>query len=133
MTLEHVAIWTSRLEELKEFYVQFFDGTCSAKYVNPSTNFESYFISFENGARLELMKKPKVPKNLNNPSDQYLGIIHIAFDAGSMAEVDRRCEKMREAGFKILRGPRKTGDGYYEFETLDPDNNRLEVCSRWSE
>lgn len=27
----------------------------------------------------------------------------------------------------ILRNPRKTGDGYYEFETLDPDNNRLEV------
>ncbi len=133
MTLEHVAIWTNRLEELKDFYVKFFDGTCSGKYVNPSTNFESYFISFAHGARLELMQKPDVAKNLNNPTDQYLGIIHIAFDAGAMTEVDRRCEIMRAAGFKILRGPRKTGDGYYEFETLDPDNNRLEICARWSE
>ncbi|HMV07817.1 MAG TPA: VOC family protein [Cyclobacteriaceae bacterium] len=133
MTLEHVAIWTTRLDELRDFYVKFFNGTCSAKYINPTTRFESYFIRFDNGARLELMKKPEVPENLNNPIDQYLGIIHIAFAAGSMAEVDRMCETMRDAGCKILRGPRKTGDGYYEFETLDPDNNRLEICSVWSE
>lgn len=133
MTLEHVAIWTTRLEELRDFYVKFFKGTCSAKYINPTTRFESYFIRFDNGARLELMKKPEVPENLNNPIEQYLGIIHIAFAAGSMAEVDRMCETMRNAGCKIFRGPRKTGDGYYEFETLDPDNNRLEICSVWSE
>jgi lactoylglutathione lyase len=133
MTLEHVAIWTTQLEELKDFYVKFFDGTCSAKYINPSTQFESYFIRFGSGARLELMQKPGVPRNLNNPIEQYLGIIHLAFDAGSMAEVNRMCGLMQSAGCKILRGPRKTGDGYYEFETLDPDNNRLEICSLWSE
>ncbi|MBL7834456.1 MAG: VOC family protein [Cyclobacteriaceae bacterium] len=133
MTLEHVAIWTNRLEELREFYVMFFDGTCSSKYVNPVTQFESYFIRFGNGARLELMYKPNVPENLNDPIEQYRGIIHLAFDAGSMDAVDRMCNIMRDAGCTILRGPRKTGDGYYEFETLDPDNNRLEICSRWSE
>jgi lactoylglutathione lyase len=133
MTLEHVAIWTTQLEELKDFYVKFFDGTCSAKYINPSTQFESYFIRFGSGARLELMQKPGVPRNLNNPIEQYLGIIHLAFDAGSMTEVNRMCGLMQSAGCKILRGPRKTGDGYYEFETLDPDNNRLEICSLWSE
>ena len=38
-------------------------------------------------------------------------------------------QTLRESGFKILGEPRKTGDGYYEFETLDPDNNRLEVTT----
>lgn len=52
MKLEHVAIWTNRLELLRDFYVKFLDGASSAKYTNPTNNFESYFISFGNGARL---------------------------------------------------------------------------------
>ena len=133
MTLEHVAIWTNRLEELKNFYVTFFRGTCSEKYTNLSNGFESYFITFRGGARLELMQKAGIPENLNNPADQYLGIIHLAFDVKTMTEVDRMSELFRNAGRTILRGPRKTGDGYYEFETMDPDNNRLEICAVWSE
>ena len=38
-------------------------------------------------------------------------------------------QQLRENGFKKSGEPRKTGDGYYEFETLDPDNNRLEVTT----
>lgn len=133
MRIEHVAVWTRQLEKLKDFYVAMFNGTASAKYTNRTTGFESYFIAFANGSRLELMQKQGIPENRNNPIDQHLGIIHIAFDAGSMNEVDRMCSMMRNAGCSILRGPRKTGDGYYEFETLDPDNNRLEICAVWSE
>lgn len=133
MRLEHVAVWTNRLEELKDFYVRFFNGISNDKYTNPATGFESYFIHFASGARLELMQRANIPKNQNDPVKQYLGIIHLAFDAGSMGEVDRMCDVMRNAGCPILRGPRKTGDGYYEFETLDPDNNRLEICAPWSD
>jgi len=133
MTLEHVAIWTNRLEELKNFYVTFFNGTCSNKYTNAGTGFESYFITFAGGTRLELMYKAGIPDNLNNPIDQYLGIIHLAFHVKTMAEVDQMSELLRNADYAILRGPRKTGDGYYEFETMDPDNNRLEICTVWSE
>jgi lactoylglutathione lyase len=50
-----------------------------------------------------------------------------------MLEVDEKARALQLAGFPILRGPRKTGDGYYEFETLDPDRNRLEVCTVWRE
>ena len=32
---------------------------------------------------------------------------------------------MTRDGYKILSGVRKTGDGYYEFETLDPDSNEV--------
>jgi lactoylglutathione lyase len=129
MILEHVAIWTDQLEKLREFYIKYFSGVSNVKYVNEKKGFESYFIHFQSGARLELMSRPGIPVNLNNPRDQYKGIIHLAFGLATMDEVDEKCKELRAAGFPILSGPRRTGDGYYEFETMDPDNNRLEVCT----
>ena len=129
MNIDHVAIWTSNLERLRDYYVKFFGGTSNAKYLNKETHFESYFITFQSGTRLEVMQKPGIPANLNDPIDQYQGIIHLSFFVESMEKVDEKQDELRKGGFRILRGPRKTGDGYYEFETLDPDNNRLEVMS----
>ena len=130
MTLEHVAIWTRQLENLRAFYITYFNGVSNEKYINPAKGFESYFISFASGARLELMSRADIPENLNDRAgSQHLGLIHLAFGVGSMAEVDQKAETFRAAGFPILSGPRKTGDGYYEFETLDPDGNRLEVSA----
>ena len=128
--LEHVAIWTKQLEVLKDYYIKYFDGRPNEKYENKNKNFESYFISFDSGARLELMRMPNIPESGNDTiHDQHLGIIHLAFGVDSMAEVDAKAQQLKNDGFEILSGPRKTGDGYYEFETLDPDNNRLEVTS----
>ncbi|MET4108191.1 VOC family protein [Hymenobacter sp. UYP22] len=129
MTLEHVAIWTTRLEELRGFYEQFFQGHSNARYQNAGTGFQSYFLTFASGARLELMQRPGIPANQNTPAEQYLGLIHLAFGVATMAEVDAKAQELRAAGFPILSGPRITGDGYYEFETLDPDHNRLEVTT----
>lgn len=130
MTLEHVAIWTNDLEAMKEYYTKYFNGLANDKYRNSNTGFESYFLTFESGARLELMSRPAVPKNLNDTVDkQHLGIIHLAFGVTTMDEVDQKAKQLRAHGFTILSGPRKTGDGYYEFETLDPENNRLEVTT----
>ena len=42
MKLHHIAIWTFRLEELKDFYVRFLGGTSNEKYINPKKGFESY-------------------------------------------------------------------------------------------
>ena len=128
--LEHIAIWTRQLEVLKDYYEKYFDGRSNDKYENRNNEFESYFISFDSGARLELMRMPNIPENNNDTvENQHLGIIHMAFGVDSPAEVDAKAEQLKKDGFKILSGPRKTGDGYYEFETLDPDNNRLEVTS----
>jgi lactoylglutathione lyase len=127
MKLEHAAIWTNQLEILREYYLKYFQGNSNAKYVNEMKGFQSYFISFESGARLEIMSRTDIPVNLNDHINQYLGIIHLAFAVDTMEEVDQKAEELRHAGFSILSGPRRTGDGYYEFETLDPDNNRLEV------
>ncbi len=128
MILEHVAIWTSKLEDLKNYYTIFFDGISNEKYINPQNNFESYFLSFSSGARLELMKMPNIPINKNDTiGKQHQGIIHLAFGAKSKEKVDEKANQLKVAGIKILSGPRTTGDNYYEFETLDPDNNRIEV------
>jgi lactoylglutathione lyase len=134
MTLEHAAIWTTRLEELKNYYIKYFDAVPNEKYDNPQKQFESYFLAFESGARLELMTMPGIPANLNDTvHTQHRGFIHLAFGVVTMAEVDEKAKQLQTDGFTILSGPRKTGDGYYEFETLDPDNNRLEVTCRYSQ
>jgi lactoylglutathione lyase len=134
MKLEHVAIWTDKLESLKNFYVRYFGGKAGAKYDNHAKGFQSYFLTFDSGARLELMYMPDIPdKNNDTAGKQYLGIIHLAFGVDSMSEVDEKAEELKKDGYKILSGPRKTGDGYYEFETLDPDNNRLEVTTLFIE
>jgi lactoylglutathione lyase len=134
MTLDHVAIWTDNLEQLKDFYVRYFIGSPNEKYINAITGFESYFVSFDSGTRLELMQKNGIPGNLNDLIEkQHMGIIHLAFGMENMAAVDKKAKELADAGFRILRIPRRTGDGYWEFETLDPDGNRIEVSSAFEE
>jgi lactoylglutathione lyase len=134
MKLEHVAIWTDNLETLKTFYQRYFGGTPNSKYTNEKKGFESYFLTFQSGARLELMSKKGIPANQNDTVQaQHKGIIHLAFGVDSMQEVDQKAAELQADGYPILSGPRKTGDGYYEFETLDPDNNRLEITAVYTE
>lgn len=131
ISLEHVALWTDRLELMKEYYIRFFGGKGNDKYVNPVHQFESYFLTFASGARLELMRRPGIPANANDTVDkQHLGLIHLAFGVDSREEVDAKADELRNAGHPILGGPRVTGDGYYELETLDPDGNRIEVTCK---
>ena len=134
MVIDHVAIWTSRLEKLKDYYVKYFNGRPNDKYFNKDKHFESYFISFDSGTRIELMQMPGIPQNLNDTVEkQYQGIIHLSFGTENMDRVDEKFNELTKDGYKILRGPRKTGDGYWEFETLDPDNNRIEVSAVFKE
>ncbi|MGA7883111.1 MAG: VOC family protein [Terrimicrobiaceae bacterium] len=127
MKIEHVAIYTRNLEALRAFYVNYFGATSNDLYVNPKKGFRSYFLSFFDGARLELMQMESIPDSLNDPIAQFTGIIHIAFSLGSRDAVDRMTARLRENGFRILDGPRQTGDGYYECAFLDPDGNRIEI------
>jgi lactoylglutathione lyase len=132
MILEHVAIWSKDIEKLKAYYCRHFGAVSNELYHNVSKNFKSYFLSFETGARVEIMQKPEIPVNLNDTVvAQHLGIIHLAFGVPTMQEVNDKAMELQNEGFTILSGPRKTGDGYYEFETLDPDNNRLEVTTNY--
>jgi lactoylglutathione lyase len=130
MTIDHIAIWTTQLEKMKDYYVRHFNGRANKKYRNNENQYESYFVSFDLGSRIELMQKPGIPENLNDTVEkQYLGIIHLAFGVENMDLVNQKLKELAGDGYIILRGPRKTGDGYWEFETLDPDNNRIEVSA----
>ena len=128
MIIEHIAIWTNDLEKLKDYYVKFFSGKSNQKYRNPNTLFESYFISFDSGCRLELMTNPDIKEK--NSQANYTGIAHFAFEVETKNEVDLKANELKIAGFPILKGPRITGDGYYEFETLDIDGNKIEVTTK---
>ena len=129
MKIDHIAIWTNNLEQLKNYYIQFFDGTSNQKYFNPKTQFESYFISFETGCRLELMTNPDIETRDNHKSD-YGGITHLAFEVDTKAGVDLKFKEIEAAGFSILKQPRTTGDGYYEFVTADIDGNIIEITTK---
>ncbi|HSD84878.1 MAG TPA: VOC family protein [Anaerolineae bacterium] len=127
MRIEHIAIWTRDLERMRNFYETYFAGRSNPKYVNLRKQFESYFLTFDDGARLELMHMPTVPLSLNDSARQFTGYIHLAFSVGSREAVDALAERLRTDGYRILDGPRTTGDGYYESSVLDPDGNRLEI------
>jgi len=127
LRIEHIAIWTHDLERLRNFYETYFVGRANPKYVNPRKQFESYFLTFADGARLELMQLPTVPPSANDVEQQFTGYIHVAFSVGSCEAVDALTDRLRADGYRILDSPRTTGDGYYESTTLDPDGNRLEI------
>jgi lactoylglutathione lyase len=129
--LDHIAIWADDIEKIKEYYTRFFDAESNDKYTNPNTGFSSYFLSFDDGSRIEVMHRADIPDNANDVIErQYKGYIHISFVVDTKADVDAKAKQLAEAGYAILRGPRVTGDGYYEFETIDPENNRLEVMTK---
>ncbi|GAB6087462.1 VOC family protein [Alkaliphilus crotonatoxidans] len=127
MRIEHVAIWTRNIERLKRFYTNYFGGIAGEKYINPKKSFESYFIKFNSGARLELMQMSTIPLNLNDTVKQYIGLTHMAISVGSIEKVNSLTDELRNAGYTVVSEPRYTGDGYYESCILDPDGNRLEL------
>lgn len=127
MRIEHVAIWTKNLEQLKTFYETYFQAKAGAKYVNPHKQFESYFLTFDSGARLELMQMPAIPDSLDDRELQFTGYIHLALSVGAETRVDALTARLQQDGYRRLDGPRRTGDGYYESVVLDPDGNRVEI------
>lgn len=129
MKIEHVALWTSDLEGMRNFYMHYFDASSNEVYYNHTREFRSYFLRFEGECRLELMEMPGIPKSKNDPLKQFTGIIHFALKLGSRGEVDRITAQLREDGFKIVSEPRTTGEGYYESVFLDPDGNRVELMA----
>lgn len=124
MRIEHLAIWVEDLEKMKDFYCKYFNGVSNNKYVNSKKGFESYFVSFENSTRIELMKRKDIEeKNLK----KVLGLAHLAFKMESKEKVDKLTEILRKDGYKVVGEPRTTGDGYYESVILDPEGNRIEL------
>ena len=124
MRLEHIAIWSKDIEALRYFYAAHFGCTHSLRYENPAKGFSSYFLSFESGARLEIMQKRGLA---DRGADHGVGLAHFAVSVGSEPEVKARTERLRQAGIKVVGEPRWTGDGCFESVVLDPDGNAVEI------
>jgi lactoylglutathione lyase len=127
MHIDHIAIWTRDIDSVKDFYVRYFNCTVGERYVNPVKKFSSFFLSFQNGARIELMRKDDID---GERIGEKLGLAHVALEAGSREEVDRITEQLEREGIRIKGRPRITGDGYYESVILDPEGNIVEIVSK---
>ncbi len=127
--IEHVAMWTADLEGLAAFYAKYFGAHVGPKYTNPSKGYESRFLSFGGGARLELMTTTSLQPVRHPAGAQRMGLTHLALSVGSPEEVDDLTADLKADGFEVVDGPRRTGDGYYESVVLDPEGNRVEVAA----
>ena len=118
-------MYVNELETARDFFVKYLGGESNDGYHNEKTGFRSFFIRFEDGARLEIMNKPSM-EDIEKPVNR-TGYIHIAFSVGSVEEVDRLTRQFREDGYEILSGPRTTGDGYYESCIVGIEGNQIEI------
>jgi lactoylglutathione lyase len=128
MKLAHIALWVDNLEMMKDWYSKSFQMSFGEKYENTKKGFESYFLTFDEGAQIELMKKSGVQDSLK-PRGINAGFAHIAISIGSRELVDSLTEAFRKNGVSIIGEPRTTGDGYYECVIEDPEGNWIEITS----
>ena len=125
MKIEHIAMYVNDLEGARDFFVKYLGAVSNEGYHNKKTDFRSYFLTFDHGARLEIMHKPVMQdpeKTLNRT-----GFIHLAFSLGSKEAVDALTERMKADGYEVISGPRTTGDGYYESCILGFEGNQIEI------
>lgn len=125
MKIEHIAMYVNDLEGTKQFFEKYMGAISNNLYHNKVTGFKSYFLTFEDGARLEIMNRSDM-ENMDKTL-QRTGYIHIAFSVGSREKVDLLTEQLKKDGYKVISGPRTTGDGYYESCILDMEGNQIEI------
>lgn len=125
MTIEHIAMYVNDLEGARDFFIKYFGAKSNDGYHNVNTDFRSYFLNFDDGARLELMTRPNL---VDNDKDlQRTGFIHLAFSVGSREKVDELTLRLKNDGYEVISGPRTTGDGYYESCIVGYEGNQIEI------
>ena len=125
MRIEHVAMYVNDLEAARDFFIRYFNAKSNEGYHNKTTDFRSYFLSFDDGSRLEIMNKP-----IMEDSEKALvrtGYVHIVFSLGSKEAVDTLTEVLKHDGYDVISGPRTTGDGYYESCIIGIEGNQIEI------
>lgn len=129
MRIIHIALYVRDLERMKAFYLKYFDVTVNEKYHNPKTGLQTYFITFNDGAKLELMSRPDMTTQDKAKTDDLYrsGYAHICIGMAGKEQVDELTGRLSADGYRVISGPRNTGDGYYESCILDPENNQIEI------
>lgn len=125
MKIEHVAMYVHDLEGMREFFETYFDAKSNDQYHNPRTGLQTYFLSFDDGSRLEIMTRPEVEEGA--PTLYQAGLIHLAFSVGSKEKVDELTKRFLADGYQVLSGPRTTGDGYYESAIVAMEGIQIEI------
>ena len=125
MRIEHAAMYVNGLEEARDFFIRYFDAVSNDGYRNKKTGVRSYFLTFEGGARLELMSRPDMSDGQKELFRT--GLIHLAFAVGSKEKVDSLTAALALDGYEVISGPRTTGDGYYESCIIGPEGNQIEI------
>ena len=125
MKIEHTALYVNDLENARNFFIKYFGAVSNDGYHNEKTDSRSYFLSFDDGARLEIMKKPQMTDGTKELA--HTGYIHMAFSVGSMENVDKLTRQLKADGYEVLSGPRTTGDGYYESCIIGIEGNQIEI------
>lgn len=126
MNIEHIAVYVKDLEKSALFFETYFGGKRNKLYRNNKTGFSSYFITFDDSTRLELMSIQNLSEN---SADLHFGYAHIAFKVSSENEVKELTNVLEKDGFKIKSYPRRTGDGYFESSVYDADGNLIEITA----
>lgn len=124
--VDHIAIWTSDIERSKLFYQRYFGAQAGDLYRSQRRSMQSYFLTFQAGARLEIMTLPDLG---GRQGEECVGLSHFALRVGSRKAVDQFVETLRCDHVAIAGEPRVTGDGYYEAVILDPDGNSIELVA----
>lgn len=125
MKIEHAAVYVRDLEGARAFFQTYLGAVSGPLYQNPTTGFSSYFLTFEEGSRLELMTLPRL--EMGEGAGPRTGYAHLALSVGSREAVDQLTGRLRQAGYPVLSGPRTTGDGYYESCIAGAEGLRIEI------
>jgi lactoylglutathione lyase len=126
MRIDHAALFCRDLEQMRQFFIDYFDARSNEQYHNPRTGLRTYILSFTEGStRLELMQRPDVQDA--DPSLPAIGYVHLSFAVGSRKGVDLLTRRLAADGYTVTSGPRTTGDGYYESSILGPEGIQIEV------
>lgn len=125
MRIEHVALYVEDLEAARSFFMRYFGAASNELYHNPATGFRSYFLSFDDGARLEIMTRPNLAGS--RQGETKAGYAHVALSVGSKRAVDELTRRLGDDGYEVLSGPRTTGDGYYESCVVAVEGNLIEI------
>ena len=125
MRIDHIAMYVNDLEAARNFFVNYLGAVSNDGYHNQTTDFRSYFLTFDGGTRLEIMHKPELEDGAKALSRT--GFIHVAFGVGSREKVDELTARLKADGFQVVSGPRTTGDGYYESCIVAIEGNQIEL------
>ncbi len=127
--IDHVAMWVRDVDGICAFYAEHFGAVVGERYESQVRGFASRFLSFESGARIEVMTTTALSLISDPTEGQRTGLAHLAFSLGRADAVDVLTARLRALGARVFDAQSLTGDGYYESVVLDPEGNRIELTA----